>query len=184
MANESKNLIIPTGWLKANATLPGSNPELPASYTIDFGQAAKSSLSIGGEIKENFTGLDGIIGMDKADRVKVTMLYGFDQLYFSAAQFDYLFGAGGVATVAGATPDVGAVTDLFFWFGLQSRKEKIQSDGTGLFVHHSFKGGLSYDGELTFDGENYLMNRAQVRVYLGSHPGKWHRTATRPLPTV
>lgn len=183
MANESKNLIIPHGWLKANATLPGSNPELPASYTIDFGQFEKGRIAIGGDIKENFTGLNGVIGLDAAQRVKATLTYTFDNKYFPAAVLDYIFGGTGTATVAGVAPQVGKVYDLFGWMGVQAQGEEIKADGTGLLVHHSFKAGFSFEGDLQLDGENYLVDQLMCRVYLGSFPGKWHRAATRPVPT-
>jgi hypothetical protein len=182
MANESKNLIIPHGWLKLNSILPASSPELPASYSIDCGQFENSSIDIGGEIKENFTGLGGIIGLDKAQRVRATLTYTADAKYITAAIMDYIFGGTGVATIAGVAPEIGKVYDLFGWFGMQANNEPIRADGTGLFVHHSFQAGITFDGPLTLNGSDFLMSKLTARVYLGVTPGKWSRAATRPLP--
>ena len=179
MANDSKNLIIPHGWLKGNLTLPVSTPEKPDNYTIDFGQFADGSIRMGGDIKENFSALNGIIGLDKQQRVRNTLDYEFDAKYFPIAQLAYVFGS-----ASGAAPAPGKVVDLYCWMGVQAEGEKIQTDGSGIFVHHSFKAGVKYLGDFAMNGNDYAMLKLQVSVYLGSNPGIWVGSATRPVPIV
>lgn len=179
MPNESKNLIIPHGWLKAVAGALPATPALPANYTVDFGQFANGSFNIGGDIKENFTGLNGIVGLDKQQRVRATLEYEFDAKYFPAAQLAMVFGC-----ATGAAPNPGKVFDMFCWMGMAAQDEAIQSDGTGLFVHHSFKAGVKYLGGFQMNGDDFAMMKLQVSVYLGSHPGITSWSATRPVPIV
>ncbi|HYC64524.1 MAG TPA: hypothetical protein VEC14_07330 [Reyranellaceae bacterium] len=180
MPNDSKNLLIPHGWLKAHATLPALQPNLAASYTlVDFGQFERGVIRPGGDLKDNFTGLNGIIGLDKRQRVKATLTYEFDAKYFPLAEFERLFGS-----ASGGAPAPGKVVDLFCWMGMQAEGEKIQSDGTGLFVHHSFKAGVHYEGDIAMNGDDYVMCKLVAAVYLGSHPGVWFGSATRPVPVV
>ncbi|HLP26667.1 MAG TPA: hypothetical protein VK477_13385, partial [Acidobacteriota bacterium] len=122
--NDSTNLIIPSGILKALATLPVATPEKPDGYTIDFGKFENGTMKIGGEMKEAWLPLAaGGLGLSAKNRVKGALSFEFDLKHFNAAMLAYVFGS-----AAGSAPQPGKVVELFCYLAMISPGEGI--DGT------------------------------------------------------
>lgn len=179
-ANDTKNLTIINGSFRAKTALPGASPALPASYDIDFGAFEKGTIKISGDLKESWRpGPGGALGLDALRRTKARLAYEFDEKYLSKEVFERIFG-----TPSGGAPAPGKVIELFGIVTAQGEGELVQSDGSAIFNHHSFKAALTYDGDLTMDGENYVIAKLKVEVLLGAAPGIMTFAASRPVPTV
>ncbi len=179
-ALDPKNLIIASAWIKANATLPVATPEQSSAYTIDFCAFEKCALKFGGDLKEVWTpGPSGGLGLLDLRRVKNDLSYETDFKNLTPAMLVYLMGS-----TSGSAPIPGKVVKLYFWVGLQGEGEQIVAGGSnigaGIIVHHSFRGALTIDGDLTADGENFAAPKLTIRALLGEAPGIW-TAATRPV---
>lgn len=179
-ANDPKDLIIPVTRFLANATLPGVNPQKPASYTIDFGSFEKGTLRVGGDIKEIYAALNGQLGLEAARRVKATLTYEFELKHLSPSFLVYWMGS-----ASGSAPNPGKVVDLYGFAAIESEGEPLvptanSNEGSGIFTHYAFKCGLTLDGDLDAAGDDFAMLKLTARVYLGVAPGLWAAGA-RPI---
>lgn len=179
----SSSLIIPTAWLKANATLPGANPDRPASYSIDFGQFENLALKPGGDLKETWgPGAGGGIGLYDVRKVKHTLTYEADLKHLTPSFLAYYMGS-----ASGAAPVPGKVVNLFCWLALQGEDEPVVAAGTNIgdaiLRHHSFKAAITLDGDLTANGGDFIMAKLTARVLLGEAPGLWTGGA-RPVVSI
>jgi hypothetical protein len=179
-ANDPKDLIIPVSHFKANATLPGSDLDIPASYTIDFGSFEKGSLKVSGDLKKIFAALGGKLGLNAIRRVKAELTYEFELKHLSPSMLAYWMGS-----ASGSAPAPGKVFELYCIAWLESEDEPIvpptnSNEGAAVFSHYGFKAGCTLDGDFDADGESFGMLKLTANVYLGNTPGLW-AAATRPV---
>src|SRR4051812_27297205 len=107
---DQSNLIIGSFKFKIHATLPGANPEQPASYTLaDFGELLNGTLKFGGSVKEAWDSTNGVLGLIKAIKTKRDITLEADlQKIDPVIVLPYLMGS-----ASGAAPAPGKITDVF-----------------------------------------------------------------------
>ena len=177
-------LLVPILYLRAKATLPTDDAELPASYDLNFGRFDDATLKIGGDKKEFWDAYNGGLGLAALRRIKTKFDYEFTIKKLSPEILAYLMGS-----ASGSAPKPGKIVDLFFWAGLESDEEAVieddtaSNDGEGILVHHSWKGALQIDGELGAKGDDFAGVKGMASVYLGVAPGLW-TAGTRPITRV
>jgi hypothetical protein len=174
MANNPDNLIFGGGYFKFNTILPGANPNLPASYAIDFGNCKELVLKTEAETKEHYGTYAGVLKRDRVIRTKKKMTYEAVLDEFGAAVWDKLLGA-----ATGAAPDPAKTFTGFGFVGVEQDGEPLTVGGSGIYVHHSFKCQISMDGELKFNGDDIAECKLKIEVDLGT-PGLTVRAA-RPV---
>ena len=174
MSNNPNNLWLGGMTLKANATLPGADPDKAASYSIDFGNITKSLLKTEADRKEHFGTYGGALKRDRIFTVKRRMSYEVTCDELSPALLAYFLGS-----ASGAAPDPGKIFSLYFWAAFEMPGEEVNTtDDDAIFMHHSFRGDLSVVGDLNMDPENFAELKLVIDVDLGT-PGLW-LADTRP----
>lgn len=169
---ESKNLIVATGHLRLHATLPVSTPNLPAVYTtLDLGEA-EYTLKSGGDIKEAWLAIGGVLGKSTLRRVKPTLTIERDVMHLSPAMLGYYFGN----SSTGGTPSPGKVVEFYGHFELQMEDENVvgtgnSNEGSGIFVYHSFAVAFRIEGDLAADGSDFMKAKLIGEVLLGKARG-------------
>lgn len=180
METDPKFLLIPKLLLRANATLPELDLNLPASYSINFGILEKAVLKIEGDLKESFGasgGGAGGLGLEDIRRVKNKATIEVDVKKMSQAVWARIMGS-----ASGSAPRPGKVFNLFGWAGLASEDEGIKLEtGEAILKWYGWRGGFYFDGDYNANGDDYGMLKLRIAIYLGTHPGTWDGASARPL---
>lgn len=166
MSNDPKNVILGTGQFKLSTALPVTDPNLSASYSIDFGNQSLV-MKIGGETKPHFGSKLGKLIRDKVFRTKSTLDYEATLDELSPAVIAYIMGS-----PSGNAPDPGKIFSGYGWIGVDGNGEPIiPAEDKAIFVHHSFRCDCFIEGDLNFDPENFAEVKMMVMVDLNT-PGQ------------
>ncbi|WP_438482723.1 hypothetical protein [Oleiharenicola lentus] len=167
---DPKHLIIGTAWLKGHATVPGANPEKPASYTaIDFGELPDSTLKLEAEIKEQWGSKDGEIGLEDLRSVKKKITLETQIKKLSPEMLARMMGS-----ASGTAPKPGKPFEFYGWLGVQAEGEKIvAATGAGILVLHSFYAKATLSGDFKLNGEDFTDVKLTMQVMMAVAPGLW-----------
>jgi len=148
---------------------------VPASYAVDFGNQVKTSFKPSAEKKEHFGIYRGKKVRDKTWRAKITGGFEVTLDELSPAVLAYIMGA-----PSGGAPDIGKTYDGYGIYVIEQEGEPLNAASQGILNWGGFKCQLSFEGELTLDGEAVAESVMSVDIDLGV-PGIY--TAT-PRPVV
>jgi hypothetical protein len=181
---DQTNLIVGTIKFLFNATLPGSNPDQPASYTTaDFGELLNGNFKFGGDTKESFDSVGGVLYLLKTMKTKRRLDIEADIQKLSPSALAFLMGS-----ASGSAPTPGLVTEGYGWLGIQQDGEPIvggtnSNKGTGILVWYGFACGIWIDGDLKLDGDSYATGKLHINAYLARARGIWLADA-RPVVAI
>lgn len=181
--NDPQATIIATAVVRLNATLPAANPDKAESYTIDFGEKL-ITIKAGGDLRDLWGAVSGIVGKVKKKRVKPTLSYEWEENHLPKELLGYYFGT----DAAGGAPSPGKVLEFYGYVALQMEDEPTVAAGTNagesIMKHHSFLCALTVDGDLEAKGEDYAKPKVMLDVLLGRARGAT-AYGTRPIrPTT